>query len=246
MRTKDIVLDVLFPRFCLGCGREGRYVCDKCNVFISEVEPLHQCGTGQALYQNKFGAGQALYQNKYGAGQAHYFKQEKYGLDALISIWEYEGLIKKLIHEIKYQGLTDIIKELISLINIEIYYPYITYVPMYLKREKRRGFNQAKLIAEELAKKTFAKGGPASGWNCQVVSLLEKIKDTKPQMELTQEERLENIKDSFIVNADLSGIGQVLLVDDVFTTGATMRECTKVLKKAGVKKVWGFVLSRTA
>ena len=209
INPKDLLLDVLFPRFCLGCGREGRYICDKCNVFVSEVEPI-------------------------------YFEQKKYGLDALISIWEYEGLIKKLIHEIKYQGLTDIVKELISLIQIEIYYPYITYVPMYLKREKRRGFNQAKLIAKELVKKTFAQSG------CQVVSLLEKIKDTQPQMELTQEERLENIKNCFAVRGDLSGIEQVLLVDDVFTTGATMKECTEVLKKAGINKVWGFVLARTA
>jgi len=214
MKVKDIVLDILFPRFCLGCGREGRYICDKCNVFISEVEPI-------------------------------YFQEEKYGLDALISIWEYEGLIKKLVHQIKYQGLTDIIKELISLIDVEIYYPYITYVPMYLKREKRRGFNQAELITKELAEKTSTRGGPAS-WDCQVVSLLEKIKDTKPQMKLTQEERLENVKNCFVVRGDFSGIEEVLLVDDVFTTGATMKECTKVLKKAGIKKVWGFALARTA
>ena len=211
LKIKETVLDVLFPKFCLGCGREGRYICDKCNVFISEVEPI-------------------------------YFEQKKYCLDALISVWEYEGLIKKLIHGIKYQGLTDIIKELISLINIEIYYPYITYVPIYRKREKKRGFNQAELIAKELAKKS----------NCQVVSLLEKTKDTQPQMKLTQKERLENIKNSFGEDRPLKklrslnrGRASVLLVDDVFTTGATMKECAKVLKKAGVEKVWGFVLART-
>jgi ComF family protein len=204
-KIKNIVLDAFFPRFCLGCGREGSYICDKCALFVSEVEAI-------------------------------YFEQKKYGLDALIGIWEYEGLIKKLIHEIKHQGLSDIIKELISLIDIEIYYPYITYVPMYLKREKGRGFNQAKLIGKELAKKS----------DCQVISLLEKIKDTKSQMELTQEEKLENIKNCFALKGDFSGIEEVLLVDDVFITGSTMRECAKVLKKAGIKRVWGFVLARTA
>ena len=80
---KDLLLDILFPKFCIGCGREGKYVCDRCNIFTSEVEPI-------------------------------YFQQEKYGLDSLISVWEYEGLMKKAIHQIKYQGVADIIKELMS------------------------------------------------------------------------------------------------------------------------------------
>jgi ComF family protein len=234
INPKDLLLDILFPKFCIGCGREGKYICDRCDIFTSEVEPI-------------------------------YFQQEKYGLDSLISIWEYEGLMKKAIHQIKYQGVTDIIKELMKKVEIEGIggmgsdpgqTPIITYVPMYKKREKRRGFNQAKIIAQELAKKTSAQGG------CQVVSLLKKIKDTKPQMELNQEERLKNIKGCFELslkearppenlNADFGEVGplknlSVLLVDDVYTTGATMRECAKVLKKAGVKKVSGFVLSRTA
>jgi competence protein ComFC len=226
LKIKDTLLDILFPKFCIGCGRKGKYICERCNIFTSEVEPI-------------------------------YFQQEKYGLDSLISIWEYEGLMKKAIHQIKYQGVTDIIKELVSLINIEIesnsgLRPVITYVPMYKKREKKRGFNQAKIIAQEIAKKT----------NCQVVSLLKKIKDTKPQMELKQKERLENIKGCFELSlkevrppqnlhSSFQEVGplknlSVLLVDDVYTTGATMRECAKVLKKAGVKKVIGFVLARTA
>lgn len=208
---KDLLLDILFPKLCIGCNKEGKYICDKCNVFLSEAEPI-------------------------------YFEKGKYGLDGLISIWEYEGLAKKLIQEIKYQGVTDIIKELISLIDIEIYCSYITYVPMYLKREKRRGFNQAKLIAKELAKKS----------SCQVVSLLEKVKDTEEQAKLNKQERLENVKDSFefcnklsLLQVNKLSLLQIILVDDVYTTGATMKECCKVLKKAGIEKVWGFVLARS-
>jgi len=221
---KDLLLDILFPKFCIGCGKEGKYICERCNIFTSETEPI-------------------------------YFKQEKYGLDSLISIWEYEGLMKKAIHQIKYQGITDIIKELMKMVEIEGIgrtgvgpglAPIITYVPMYKKREKKRGFNQAKIIAQELAKKT----------GFQVIPLLKKTKDTKPQMELNQEERLENIKGCFKLietrplgnsneEAVRGRVSEVILVDDVYTTGATMRECAKVLKKAGVKKVTGFVLART-
>ena len=220
LNLKDLLLDILFPKFCIGCGREGKYICDRCNIFTSEAEPI-------------------------------YFQQEKYGLDSLISVWEYEGLMKKAIHQIKYQGVADIIKELMSSVILSPQAKNlgelprdpslrsrmtVTYVPMYKKREKKRGFNQARIIAQELAKKT----------GLEVVSLLKKIKDTKPQMELNQEERLKNIKGCFeLIELTETRVSEVLLVDDVYTTGATMRECAKVLKKAGIEKVYGFVLART-
>jgi len=221
INPKDLLLDILFPKFCIGCGREGKYICDRCNIFTSEAEPI-------------------------------YFQQEKYGLDSLISVWEYEGLMKKAIHQIKYQGVADIIKELMekgfqerpdlpenwtqAFRRSGLLKAVITYVPMCKKREKKRGFNQAKIIAQELAKKT----------GFEVVSLLKKIKDTKPQMELNQEERLKNIKGCFeLIELTETRVSEVVLVDDVYTTGATIRECAKVLKRAGVKKVCGFVLART-
>lgn len=217
---KDLLLDVLFPKLCVGCGKEGKYICAKCSIFISECESLREV--------RPLGIGRTSTK-----------------LDGLTSLWAYEGIIKELIHAIKYQGITDIIKELISLINIDIYYSYITYVPMYLKGEKQRGFNQARLIAKELSSNNEAR----------VINLLEKIKDTEPQMKLNQEERLENIKGSFRLKEArplenfnkeaVRGRASILLVDDVFTTGATMQECCKVLKQAGIKKVWGFTLART-
>lgn len=209
-KIKNIILDILFPKVCINCGKEGKYICDKCSIFISEAEPM--------IY----------------AGEC---------LDGLVSAWDYEGLIKELIQMIKYQGITDVIKELISLIDIKTYCPYITYVPMYLKREKERGFNQAEIIARELAKK--ANPRPVLG------QLLEKVVDTEDQAKLSKEERLENVKGSFKFSAstwDRSGLfqaPQVLLVDDVFITGATMQECCKVLKRSGVEKVWAFTLART-
>lgn len=201
--VKELILDILFPRYCVGCGKEGKYICDKCQIFVSEAMPIY----------HKLPC-----------------------LDGLTSVWDYEGLIKELIHKIKYQGMFHIIKELSSLKDIEVYYKYITYVPMHKKRKKKRGFNQAEIIAKELS----------SFNNAKKVDLIKKIKNTKVQTELTKEQRIENVKDCFkFVGAGSSRPRNVILVDDVFTTGATMNECCKVLKQSGIKKVWGFTLART-
>lgn len=132
---------------------------------------------------------------------------------------------------------------------------------MFLQKEKSRGFNQAHLVASEFAKLTKQKAVP----------LLEKIKNTSSQTNLTKEQRLENVKNSFVLRKQALKIfspyslfrseprpnpkiskslfpslpGRVVLVDDIWTTGATMKECCAVLKKAGVKNVWGFTLART-
>jgi len=106
---------------------------------------------------------------------------------------------------------------------------------MFKRKEKFRGFNQAAVFAREVAKTVRR----------EVVSLLEKIVDTKAQVDLTKEERLHSIKDVFQIKSESQIPKRVVLVDDVWTTGATMKECCKVLRKSGVQRVWGFVLART-
>ena len=149
--------------------------------------------------------------------------------------------MEKLILKIKYDGCYDIINELVekAFKTIELNLPpdiYITYVPMYRKKEKRRGFNQAELIAKKVGERT----------NRPVVKLLEKIKDNRSQVGLGPQERAENVKNVFkMIEVRPQSMWQnVLIVDDVYTTGATVGECVRVLKKSGVKNVWGFTLSR--
>ena len=200
------ILDILFPKACLGCGREGTYICKDCAIFLSEVDMIE-------------------------AGPR----------SNIMSVWEYEGLMEKLILKIKYDGCYDIINELVekAFKTIELNLPpdiYITYVPMYRKKEKRRGFNQAELIAKKVGERT----------NRPVVKLLEKIKDNRSQVGLGPQERAENVKNVFkMIEVRPRSMWQnVLIVDDVYTTGATVGECVRVLKKSGVKNVWGFTLSR--
>ena len=201
-----IVADIMFPKNCIGCGKEGKYVCENCRLFLSETPSIFHQGS----------------------------------LEEVIGCWEYEGLAKKIIFKIKYNGIFDAINELIE-IAFEIREPYlpentiITFVPMFKKKEKIRGFNQAELIARKLGKITGR----------EVLPLLEKVKDTLSQTTLNKVERMVNVKDSFQGKGESGDCDSVLLVDDVWTSGATMKECAKVLKKSGVKRIFGFTLART-
>jgi len=163
-----------------------------------------------------------------------------------ISLWEYNGLIKEAIHRIKFNGEYAIVKDLINLSfqsRLSLLLPdllletsEITFVPMTKKAEKKRGFNQAEIIAKELGR-----------WlNKPVIKLLDKVKETEDQAKLDRDGRLKNLKDCFQArrgnsNSDLP----LLLVDDVYTTGATMQECGRALKKSGYKKIICFTLART-
>ncbi|GAH54355.1 unnamed protein product, partial [marine sediment metagenome] len=102
-------------------------------------------------------------------------------------------------------------------------------VPLHPKRKKKRGFNQAQIIAKELAR--------IKGIELRDQMLL-KIKNVPPQTSLRVEERAENVSGAFgVAKGDKIKGKVVLLVDDVYTTGSTIRECSSVLRNAGVKEV---------
>jgi ComF family protein len=202
----EFLLDLLFPKKCLGCGKTGSYVCQECQVGVWEAEP--------------------------GPRPAN--------LDGLICLWAYDGLVKKAIKQAKYNGRYDLLKFLISnfkfLNNFQFHnVQAVVSVPLHRNRFMERGFNQAEVIAKEISKI----------YKIPVVNLLTRIKDTGHQTLRTRPERLMALKNAFkIKNLKLKVPQAVLLVDDVLTTGATLSECAKTLKKAGVKKVYGLVLAR--
>lgn len=109
-------------------------------------------------------------------------------------------------------------------------------VPMTKKALLRRGFNQSLLIAREVS---MIKGIPLD------IDSLQKTKETLPQVGLEAGERMKNLKEAFFVMGDIKG-KDVLLIDDVMTTGATLRECSKALLKAGATKVICLVIARTS
>lgn len=158
------------------------------------------------------------------------------------SIGKYKGVLKDCIHLLKYRGKKVLLKPLNKLIETHLddlvpfeKISFIAPVPLHKKRLRERGFNQAELIANLIGKI----------YQIPVLSnLLEKTVHTLPQVDLNRIERARNIKGAFKVNENpyVQG-GTILLVDDVYTTGATVNECVRVLKRAGAQEVYVLTLA---
>ncbi len=233
-RTRAILLDLFFPKFCVSCRKEGRYLCEDCLLFLSEALPICPVCFKTEYY-----------------GRRHKRCRKKDELDGLVALYDYEGLIKKMVNKMKYESLIEIPHEIVEYgflsisNNKERFFHFlsflyeketaVTYVPLGVKKEVKRGFNQA----EEVAKKVAIFTGK------EYCKLLSKEKENKSQKNLDKKQRQENVKDVFSINQKIDKVpSRVIIIDDVYTSGATLKECTKVLKKEGAKEVWGFVLAR--
>jgi len=171
-------------------------------------------------------------------------------IDGSFSALEYKGSVKKLIYTFKYRPhlsdlrdtLTDLFYE--SLIQKEEFYKLLSNknltiapIPLHNSKLKKRGYNQAEILAGRLAEK----------FNLKAKNLLERIRNTKSQFKLKKEERRENVKNAFeIKSKGLKDLREksIFLVDDVLTTGSTLLEAANVLKRNGAKKVYGITLAR--
>ncbi|MEJ5226688.1 ComF family protein [Thermodesulfovibrio sp.] len=157
-------------------------------------------------------------------------------IKSLHSFGSYEGTLKEAIHYFKYEKIKRLGKELgklmcqIPLINIDILIP----VPLTKNKLLQRGFNQSAILTNYLSK----------CWNkpLNLVTLF-KIKDTLEQASLEAKYRTYNVKDAYNVIHSLRDL-RIGLVDDVVTTGATLTECAKLLKKAGAKEIHAITLAR--
>lgn len=148
---------------------------------------------------------------------------------------EYSGLSRKLIRDFKYHDELHYKKMFGELMVQEILdsdmenADLVLGVPLSLKKENKRGYNQAKLLSDYISKKLGIKSGEG---------LLLRDKDTKVQNELGKEQRMKNLKNAFVVASPDKIKGKsILLIDDIYTTGATVDECAKTLLECGAKKV---------
>lgn len=224
------VLDLIFPKACIGCGKEGTYICSNCVTKVRLAKPI-------CPYCEKSSID----------GVTHARCLRKFGLDGLVSVWEYEGVIRRAVLALKYRYSTEVGKELSDLFvsamksqNTKYLIPdtgLVVPIPLYWYRQNARGFNQAIEIGKAVAAQM--------GWKF-VSDLLVKKRSTFSQVELKGDERRQNLKDVFAINLDsnLELPDSILLFDDVFTTGSTLKEATKVLKRAGAKKAWGLTIAR--
>lgn len=222
------ILDVIFPKKCAGCDRLGDYICSDC---LNKIKLLDNSICPICVKLSMW-------------GNTHTRCKRPWGLDGLTATFVYKGLMKKLIRNLKYRMITDLYQVLVeSMISMGDYEPIqnhswiISGVPLHPRRLRWRGFNQADKLGIRLAQEWH--------WNF-IKDTLKRTKYTKSQMGLPKKERLQNMQGAFDIDANFYQVNkkQVLLVDDVWTTGATMRECAKVLKRNGAKKVWGLVIAR--
>ncbi len=169
-------------------------------------------------------------------------KYPYYFLDGLLAASSFAEnlLLQKAIHAFKYDFIRDLGEPLAKLLLPLITFPresiVLCPVPLHEKRLQWRGFNQAELLAYYLSKKTGI---------CQQ-QLLARRHFKRPQMELSREERLTNMKNAFRFCGDgtTSLPTTVLLIDDVATTMTTLQACAAALKAGGIKKVYAIVLAR--
>jgi ComF family protein len=154
-----------------------------------------------------------------------------------------------MIHNLKYRFIADLsepLSELMikTLIKNDLPIPdFIVPVPLHPRRLRWRGFNQSRLLAEKISKNL------APMLEIEIIDVLKRDKNNKAQMKIKKyRERLQNMKDIFSFNAqfgkNILKNKEIMLIDDIATTGATLEECAKVLKENGAKKVFAAVIAR--
>lgn len=227
-------MSVLFPNGykCLVCGKEidcdkKISICDKCFNKLPKING-NVCGKcGEPINSDsKF---------------CVHCKKELPQFTKCFAPYVFEGEIINLIHGLKYHGKIYYAKTLSSLIlqavveqgiSVDVVMP----VPLNLRRESERGFNQSELLAESFS---------SAGYNVDV-AVLTRSRNTASQTYLNKKEREANVAHAFVVTNKSKVRGKnILLVDDVYTTGATMNAIALVLFEAGAKNVYGVTLAHT-
>jgi ComF family protein len=207
------ILDWLFPKKCYGCGKIGKYFCSKCRK-KTEIMAINYSEDGL--------------------------------LDGKLAVFKYDGLIKKAISDLKYNLVTDIIEELSGIMagvlrknfpNILNFWRQEKYVlvpiPLFWQRQNWRGFYQAEDVGQALAKKLRLR------FNKQI---LYRVKKTAPQVSFKdKQQRRQGVKGVFQARSEKLA-DNLILFDDVSTTGSTLNEAVKTVKAAGAKSVWGLTI----
>lgn len=223
---------VLFPRRCPICDSvlelNGKKICGDCReklVYIFEPK-CKKCGKQLQKLEQEY-----CYDCK---NRKHYFKSGIAGFSHI-------GEIKKSIYKIKYKGKREYIdfytEEIVKNFGKEVMdweCDGIIPVPLHKKRKLKRGYNQAEIIGKRISKMTGIK---------QYNDILVRVKNTKPQKELNDEERRKNLENAFKIKKNIVELKKVILVDDIYTTGSTIDACAKVLLQNGVEEVYYISLS---
>lgn len=233
-RIGRFCLDCLFPKECLGCRAEGEYLCPACQALLAPAYP-NQC----------FGCRQ-----KARPGRLCGSCEPRFAFDGLLIAADYEhDLVKRMVRACKYRFVRELALPLARLLKLKLreflaseeesgliatafFEAAVAPVPLSRRRQKWRGFNQAAILAAELARFVGLQCAP---------DLLQR-RHRPAQANLSEAKRLKNVAGSFRASGAVPEL--VILVDDVVTTGATLNECSKALKRAGAEEVWCLAVAK--
>jgi len=221
-RAVNFLSDYLFPVFCVDCGSEGDWLCNKCKRRI-KIRPF-------IFYPPQI---------KISRGVFAFFP---YSTDSIYG---------RLIRFWKYNSARGIEREWGRCVDeshlfLSRYFNgfdkgrsiCLVPVPLHSRRERERGFNQAIELAKILVDNL-----KSWGYDAVLVDCLKRVRYTSQQAKLSPSERRQNLKQAFVLKDKQAILDQVVLVDDVFTTGSTMQECAEVMRLFGVEKIGAVVLA---
>lgn len=229
MKLLDKCLGILYPQTCCFCGKVCKdNICKECAKKITYIqEPIcKKCGK-PIRYEEKEYCGDCI-------GKELYYEQGR-------SVWLHTGKVRWSIYQFKYHNrriygkfyaeeLFRLYGSLIEKWKIDVIIP----VPLHRKRQRKRGYNQAEIVAKHLGKLTGI---------CVDAKAVVRAYNTKPQKELSHRERKKNLKHAFRVAKHWEKEKNVLLIDDIYTTGNTIDSVARVLKENGAQKVWFLTIS---
>lgn len=239
-KTRELILNTLFPIACLNCDRDGIWLCPECLEKI-HIHNFQICPRCEKIITE---------QGKICPNCQKYVRKNPFYLNNLVSATKYkDNNISRLIKLLKYNFLADLslpLGEILrrGIVKSDLPLPdFIVPVPLHPRRLRWRGFNQAELLAKYLSSHL------APGFEIPLLQqLLQRKRYTPPQAEVKKfSERKLNLQNVFSISPELSAKiknKKILLVDDIATTATTLLECAKVLKNNGAKKVSAAVIAR--
>lgn len=231
LKIQEKIINLIYPQTCGICGKINyNAVCPKCNIQLKKQEKMSTL-TKEELKENSL-------------------EKEKF-FEELIYIFKYEGQIRELILDYKFNEKSYMYKTFVNFLlkNKKIFenikkYDKIIPVPISKKRYKERGYNQSLLIAKEISMQISYETN--NNIKLELVNnCLIKTKNIIEQSKLNKEDRQHNIQGVYTLkNGSILTNKSILLIDDIYTTGSTVNECSRVLQQAKPNKIGVLVLAK--
>ncbi|MCI9051245.1 MAG: ComF family protein [Lachnospiraceae bacterium] len=228
---KEEWIRILYPRRCPICEEivlpRGEKICFSCRSKLPYIkEPrCKKCGKQLRIMEQEY---------------CEDCKKRNRSFDAGLALFEYNAVMRESVERFKFKNKREYVdfyaeevekhlKKLVYMWKAEVLIP----VPVHARKRRKRGFNQAEVLAEAF--------GKALGLETDK-KVLYRCKNTIPQKELNEKERIKNLQDAFQIEKNVVQYNRVILVDDIFTSGSTIESCTRVLKNNGIGRVYALCL----